>query len=114
MHELSIAHSILSIAERALPVDAEGHISAVQVQVGELSTIETESLLFAFNSIREGTVLSDAELQLEIVPGRAECRDCHTAFHLPAFGNPCPACGSYDLQVTAGREMKVLSITVGD
>lgn len=114
MHELSIAHSILTIAEKAVPADTPGMISAVNLQIGELSGIEIEALEFAFQAVKADTRLEAAELQIEKVPGEATCQACGTVFHLPAFGDPCPTCHSYSLRITGGREMKVLSITVED
>jgi hydrogenase nickel incorporation protein HypA/HybF len=114
MHELSIAQSILSIAEKAFPADSKGVITAVNIQVGELSSIEIESLKFAFSAIQEDTLLQKAELNIETIPGEAQCQDCNTIFHLPAFGNPCPHCNSFSLKILKGREMKVLSITLDE
>jgi hydrogenase nickel incorporation protein HypA/HybF len=110
MHELSIAQSILSIAQKAAPPD--GIISGVNLQVGELSSIEIDSLKFAFSAIKEDTVLQQAILDIEIIPGEAQCTDCNTVFHLPAYGTPCPQCQGFALRITKGREMKVLSITI--
>ena len=112
MHELSIAHSILSIAERSFPAGTEGYISAVNILVGELSSIETEALSFAFSAIRGGTVLEKAELQIEMVKGEAACSDCGTVFPMNAYGMACPACGSYLVSIRQGKELKVLSLTV--
>ncbi len=114
MHELSIAHSILSIAERALPTGAAGHITAVNLQIGELSGIETEALLFAFSAIRSGTVLEAAELNIETISGEAQCTDCDTVFPLHSFGTACPHCQGYLLNILRGKELKVLSLTVED
>lgn len=112
MHELSIAHSILSIAERSLPPNAAGQITAVNLQVGELSGIETEALVFAFSAIRSGTVLEAAELNIETIPGEAKCADCDTVFPLHSFGTACPHCQGYLLNILRGKELKVLSLTV--
>lgn len=112
MHELSIAQSILSIAEKAAPPD--GIISGVNIQVGELSSIEIEALQFAFKAIKEDTLLQKAELNIEIIPGEAKCQHCAAVFHLSSYGNACPQCGDYALKITKGREMKVLSITIDE
>ncbi|HEX4877274.1 MAG TPA: hydrogenase maturation nickel metallochaperone HypA [Chitinophagaceae bacterium] len=112
MHELSIAQSILSIAEKAAP--AEGIITGVNIQVGELSSIEVESLLFAFDAIKDDTVLQKAELNIEVIPGEARCQDCGLTFHLGAYGHPCPKCSGFSLKILKGREMKVTSLTVED
>lgn len=112
MHELSIAQSILSIAEKNAPPPGEGTITAVNIQVGELSSIEIDSLQFAFTAIRDDTVLQKAELNIDIIPGEAQCSDCNNIFHLPAFGHPCPSCQGFSLKILKGREMKVTSLTV--
>ncbi len=112
MHELSIAHSILSIAERSLPAGSEGVITGVNIQVGELSSIETEALVFAFSAIKSGTVLEAAELKIELIPGEARCSDCGTVFHIQSYGTPCPQCQGYLLNILQGKELKVLSLTV--
>lgn len=110
MHELSIAQSILAIAQKAAPPD--GIITGVNIQVGELSSIEIESLKFAFTAIRDETVLQKADLNIDIIPGEAQCADCNNIFHLPAFGHPCPRCKGFSLNILKGREMKVTSLTV--
>ncbi len=112
MHELSIAHSILSIAERSLPAGAAGQVTAVNLQIGELSGIETEALLFAFSAIRSGTVLEAAELCIEHIQGEAQCTECNTVFPLHSFGTPCPQCQGYLLNILRGKELKVLSLNV--
>lgn len=112
MHELSIAQSILAIVQKAAPPD--GIITGVNIQVGELSSIEIESLKFAFTAIRDETVLQKADLNIDIIPGEAQCADCNNIFHLPAFGHPCPRCQGFSLKILRGREMKVTSLTVED
>ena len=44
MHELSIAQSILAIAENAAPKNSNAVVTSVGLQIGELSGIEIESL----------------------------------------------------------------------
>jgi len=112
MHELSIAHSILSIAERNIPPGTEGYASAVSLTIGELSGIEIDSLQFAFEALKGKTVLAKAVLELEIIAGEAACSDCSTIFHMPSFGTACPACGSYIAHILRGKEMKVKAITM--
>jgi len=112
MHELSIAHSILSIAERSLPAGTAGENPGVNIQVGGFSGCETEALVFAFSAIRSGTVLEAAELNIEHIAGEAQCSDCDTIFPLHSFGTACPHCQGYLLNILRGKELKVLSLTV--
>jgi len=99
MHELSIAQSILSIAENAAPKDHKVHITSVAVQIGELSGIEIESLKFALSVIKRDTLLRDAELDIEVIEGQAECPNCSTIFPMHYFGCNCPNCGNYFIKV---------------
>lgn len=114
MHELSIAHSILSIAEKSAPAEGNGIITAVSMQIGELSSIEIDSLRFAFEAIKTATVLEKAELDIAIIEGEAKCLDCKTVFHLNAYGTACPNCKSYGVTILKGTEMKILSLTIDE
>jgi hydrogenase nickel incorporation protein HypA/HybF len=114
MHELSIAHSILSIAEKAVPKNDSAVITSVSLQIGELSGVEIESLKFAFSVIKEDTLLKKAELIIEIIQGEATCQECSTIFPLHSYGTCCPKCNSYSMKILRGREMRVLNIVVDE
>jgi len=114
MHELSIAQSILSIAEKALPENNTAVVTGIGIQIGELSAIEIESLEFAFSVIRADTIFSKAELQIDIVRGEAVCMDCNAVFLLSTYGTACPGCGGFAIKILKGREMRVLNITVDE
>ncbi|MFT3846231.1 MAG: hydrogenase maturation nickel metallochaperone HypA [Lacibacter sp.] len=114
MHELSIAQSILSIAEKSVPPGSKEKVVAVTLQVGELSSIETEALLFAFDAIKSNTILQHAEMKIETIPGEAVCNSCHNVFHLNSYATACPNCNSYSVSITKGKEMKIVSLTMED
>ncbi|MFI5187519.1 MAG: hydrogenase maturation nickel metallochaperone HypA [Chitinophagales bacterium] len=113
MHELSIAQSILAIAENAAPKN-KAVVTGVSLQIGQLSGIEIEPLKFALSVIKENTILQDADLDIEIIKGEAECTICKTVFPMDHFGSSCPQCGSYFVKVLKGREMKVINLTVNE
>ncbi len=114
MHELSIAQSILSIAENAAPKNHNTVITGVGLQIGELSGIEIEPLKFAMSVIKENTILEKANLNIEVIEGEAECTQCRNIFPVHYFGTCCPQCGSYFINILKGREMKVLNIIVNE
>lgn len=109
MHEVSIAQSIIQIVEDALPKEKKGTVSAVNIRVGQLSAIETEALLFAFDIVKAKTGLRSARLNIEMIEGRAFCNGCGHTFSLDSYATPCPHCKSYQVSITQGKEMKVLS-----
>lgn len=112
MHELSIAQSILSIAENALPKNTDAVVTSIGLQIGELSGIEMESLTFTFSILKLDTVLKNAILDIEIIKGEAACTVCQVVFPISSYGICCPACKSYSMTILKGREMKVLNIVV--
>ena len=75
MHELSIALSIIEIAEEELARHGGERVRAIHVQVGPLAGVAKEALLFSFGLACEGTaaegsrlIFADAEGQdLDIV-----------------------------------------------
>lgn len=114
MHELSIAQSILSIAENAAPKNEHITITGINLQIGELSGIEIEALKFAMSVIKKDTILENAELNIEVIRGEAECPQCRTVFPMHYYGASCPNCNNYFITVLKGREMKVLNIVVDE
>ena len=114
MHELSIAQSIIKLVEKSLPIDFHGKVSSVQISIGKLSGIELEALTFAFSIIRKDSLLPLAELNVEIIHGKAICNSCDKEFECNEYGKACPHCTSQSVSIIAGKDMKVLRIGVED
>jgi hydrogenase nickel incorporation protein HypA/HybF len=66
---------------------------------------------FCFGLATEGTIADGARLDLDVRPGSAQCRTCGERFELHDFILLCP-CGSADVEVLAGRELRILSMEV--
>lgn len=108
MHELSIAQSVVdAVCERA----AGRRVCSVRVEVGSLCAVVPDSMQFCFELVTEGTVMEGARLDIDQPPGRAHCRDCGGDFTLPDLILLCP-CGSADVEVLSGRELRILSMEV--
>ena len=113
MHELSIAEAIVAIAERhARGRGGRGRIIRVEVAVGHLRQVVPSALEFAFELVAQGTALDGAELVLEEVPAAGRCRTCGRESRLDGFPLICPPCGSADVEVVAGEELRVESLDV--
>jgi hydrogenase nickel incorporation protein HypA/HybF len=112
MHEVSIAASILEIAERSARQHGECSIQKVQLRLGEFTGVVREALEFAFDTLKIGTVANEAALEIESVPLIASCPDCGWR------GTPerdfcfiCPACRA-PVAIISGREMEVAYIEI--
>jgi hydrogenase nickel incorporation protein HypA/HybF len=107
MHELSIAESIVAIAERHA---AGRRVTRIEVAVGHLRQVVPSALEFAFELVAQGTGLAGAELVLVEVPAAGRCRSCGAESRLDDFPLTCRACGGWDVAVTAGEELRVESL----
>ncbi len=51
-------------------------------------------------------------LEIDATEGTAWCMKCCDTVALGRLGDACPRCGSYQLQVSAGDEMRVKDIEI--
>lgn len=108
MHELSITQSVVdAVCERA----GDRSVRSVRVQVGALTAVVADAMQFCFALVTEGTVMEGAQLEIDQPPGRAHCRDCTSDFTLTDLILLCP-CGSADVDVTSGQELRIMSMKV--
>ncbi|MCX7985449.1 MAG: hydrogenase maturation nickel metallochaperone HypA [Bacteroidales bacterium] len=112
MHELSIAQSILTIVNEAIPSEHLKKIKTIYLQIGSLSGIEIDALTFSFDILKERTAYPSAKLSIEIIEAQGKCKNCSTIFKYKSFGFACPTCGSYSITIISGKEMKVVGIEV--
>jgi hydrogenase nickel incorporation protein HypA/HybF len=107
MHELAIAGSLVAIAERHA---AGRRVTRVEVAAGHLRQVVPTALEFAFELVAEGTVLEGAELVMTEVPAAGRCRSCGAKSRLDGFPLTCARCGGWDVELTAGEELRVESL----
>lgn len=109
MHELSLANAILASALR----HADGRpVRAVQMRIGAMRQVVPGSLDFYFGIVTRGTPAAGAALEVEYRPARLRCEDCGREWEpeLPIFR--CPGCGGAAVEILAGTEFEIESITV--
>ncbi|MGU3500404.1 hydrogenase maturation nickel metallochaperone HypA/HybF [Mycobacterium sp. C31M] len=108
MHEMAITQSVVeAVCEHA----AGRRVLSVKVEIGALCAVVPDSMRFCFDLATEGTVADGARLDLDIPPCTARCRDCGTHFAV-AYPILLCRCGSADVEVLTGRELKILSMEV--
>ena len=112
MHEMALAEGIVQIVESAARANDALAVRAVWLELGALSHVEPDALRFSFDVVTRGTVAAGARLEVLTTPGRAWCMPCGASVDLARLGDPCPKCGSHQLQVTQGEEMRVKEIEI--
>jgi hydrogenase nickel incorporation protein HypA/HybF len=109
VHELSIAQSVLdAVCTRA----AGRTVHSVRMRVGALTAVVPDAMRFCWALAAEGTVADGSRLDIDERPAAATCRNCGAAVTTTDRIMLCP-CGSADLEITAGRELEIVSMEVG-
>lgn len=112
MHELSIALSILDIAEEEAG-DRVARVAAVHLKLGRLSGIVKEALLSAYDMAREGTALWQAELVIEEIPLVIHCSACAADQTLASLSElRCPVCGHLSHDIVRGNELEISALEI--
>ena len=112
MHEVGLMQNALDLAFTRAESEGAKRIEAIRLRVGALSGAVPESLEFAFEGLKKGTIAEGARLDLDFVPVRCLCRSCRTEFEPGDYVLTCPSCGREDFDILAGYEMNLVSIEV--
>jgi hydrogenase nickel incorporation protein HypA/HybF len=112
MHEMALCESVLQIVESTARRHGAARVRSVRLEIGRLSHVEPDALRFAFDVVTRRSLADGASLDIVDVPGTAWCMQCATTVAIDRRGDGCPACGSYQLQVTGGEDMRVKDIEI--
>ena len=112
MHELSIAMSIIEIAEENAKREDARRITEIELDIGTQSGVVLEALDFAMQAAVKGTMLENADVKINTIPARAQCTRCQHRFFVSDLFSACPKCGHPFCEVTQGRELRVKSLKV--
>ena len=112
MHEMSLAEGMLQLVEDGARRNAAAAVKAVWLEIGALAHVEVEALRFCFDAVARGTLAEGARLEIVATPGSAWCMPCGERVAIERIGDACPRCGSYQLQVVQGEDMRLREIEV--
>ncbi len=112
MHEMSIALNVIDIAEEQARQAGAQTINVIELEIGTMAGVITESLEFCFSSACKGTMAENARLKLIEITGQARCEHCGHVFEARNMVEQCPECGKYVMQIEGGRNLKIRAINV--
>lgn len=112
MHEMSLAEGIIQLLEEQALRQSFTRVTTVCLELGQLASVEIAAIRFCFDAVCQGTLADGARLEIIEIPGRAYCLDCQQEGLVTARYDPCALCGGYNLQTTAGTEMRVKELEV--
>lgn len=112
MHEMSICESILEIIENEASKQSFSKVKTVWLEIGPFSGVELDALRFCFDAVMNASIAENAELKIDELPGQGYCMGCSQEIAVKQRYDPCALCGSYQVQMTAGEEMRIKELEV--
>ena len=112
MHEMSLAEGIIQLVEDAARADGCTKVKTIWLEIGQLAAVEKEALRFCFDAVTREGIAEGARLEIIETPGQGWCMKCEGNVPVTALYEACPVCGSYQIQVTGGSEMRVKEFEV--
>jgi hydrogenase nickel incorporation protein HypA/HybF len=109
---MSLAEGMLQLVEDGARRNAAGAVKAVWLEIGTLAQVEVDALRFCFDAVTRGTLAQGARLEIVDTPGAAWCMPCGARVPIARIGDACPRCGSHQLQVVQGQELRVREIEI--
>jgi len=113
MHELSIAMSIVEMAQEEAERRGRVQVSAVYLKLGILSGVVEEALLSSYEMACEGTSLQASQLVVEEVSVIVFCSHCQMQRALSSVQLFCCAeCGTPTPEIVQGKEIEVVALEI--
>ncbi len=115
MHELPVTESILKVALTHAQKNHAQKITAIHLQVGELSDLEDEWMQRYFDYLSKDSIAAGAKLKIERIPVVMQCEDCSESFRVDIKKEKeivCPGCNGKNNKLVSGREYLVKSMEV--
>lgn len=110
MHELGIVYQIVRTVDEIKQEQSLTEIEKITLEIGEMSNIVPRFISEAWQSVRESTDYPDAEMNIEIIPARARCKNCGYEDLVRKTELDCPNCKSNDFEIISGREFIIKEI----
>lgn len=113
MHELGIVFHIIRSVEEVARQNDVSHVTAVTLELGEVSGVLEDYLQDCWNwAAAKSELLQGARLQVAVIPAKTLCEDCGMVYPTVAHGRTCPGCGSGHTHLIQGNETMIRDITV--
>ncbi len=112
MHELAIAQGIIGIVDGEAQKNGFRRVLEIRLKMGEFSGLVPDCLREFFPIAAAGSPAEGAQLLIETLPARFQCRDCGYEGDADRKNACCPQCRSAAIRMISGREFYVDSLKV--
>ncbi len=114
MHEVGIAVSILETLDVEAGRRPDSQIIAVGLRIGELSNIDKDALMFAFDALTRNSPWQDLRIEIDWRERRQKCLACGEEFPVKNYQLECPKCGHSGTTCISGTELDIAYLEVED
>jgi hydrogenase nickel incorporation protein HypA/HybF len=113
MHELSIAMSIVEMAQEEAELRGGAQVQAVHLRLGLLSGVVKEALLSSYELACHSTPLEGSHLLIEEIAVEVFCPHCAVPRLVRSIQwFCCPECGTPTPTVLHGKELEVVALEI--
>lgn len=113
MHEVSLAISLLQVAEDVCRYHGYNSIKSIKVRIGRASGVHADSLSFALETVKMGTLAEKANFVLDLISLGGTCQDCGQNFETEEpYIFYCPFCNSSSISIGQGKELQIAEVEV--
>lgn len=112
MHEAPIAQGILELVETEAKKAKAKKVNKIYLKIGKMTGAVEDALRFYFEVLTKGTIVEEAEFEIEWVPTRAVCFQCKEVFEVEDMLPVCPYCSNLGGEVISGKELEVTKIDI--
>ena len=112
MHEMSLCESLIQIIEGQAADQKFTQVLRVCLEIGPLAGVELEALHFSYDVVTRGTLAENSRLEIIELPLKAWCMPCSKNVDVKQRFDACPDCGSHQVQITGGDELRIKNMEV--
>ena len=113
MHELGIVFYIIRDVKEAAQANNVERVSAVVMNIGEVSTVVPEYLTDCWRwAADKEPLLQGSVLKINMIPAVTHCEDCGKEYETVQYGKTCPYCSSGHTFLLCGNEVEIKEIEV--
>jgi len=109
MHELSVIKALIEKVESYKQAEQANQVKSLRIEVGSMTCVDAERLLFCFDMVRDDAGLGNALLCIDPVKATARCLGCGNHYEIRQLGESCQ-CGCYEHDVLSGNELNLTEI----
>lgn len=112
MHEYSVMAHLLETVEAEARRHGASRITAINLVMGQRSSIVDDSLLFYFDMLAPGTLAEGARLNVRRTKMTFHCPNCAADYTPDGLNFECPGCGAIGQATGEGSELLVETIEI--